>query len=91
MAALRDELAECLQSAQSARQTAVSLEGREAELRARLASELASRDVEIERLRGRLSLRMLDRILFDTGSADIRPAGRAVLDKIGPVLAAGDE
>lgn len=60
-------------------------------LRERLRGELGSRDVEIEHLRSQLTVRVLDRILFDTGSAEILPRGREVLDQVAAALAGGDE
>lgn len=91
IAVMGDELAECIRSTQAARETLTMLEARERELRTRLRREIEARDVEIELLRDQLSVRILERILFDTGKADIRPEGRAVLDKVGPVIAGGDE
>jgi chemotaxis protein MotB len=88
---LRQELAACRREAEAARAEAASLKEREEALRARLQTELDAKTVEIETLRGRLSVRVLDRILFPSGSADILPAGRAVLDKVAGVLAGGAE
>ena len=55
---------------------------REAELRKLLRQELNDKTVELEYLKGRLTVRMLDRILFDSGSARILPTGKEVLDKL---------
>jgi chemotaxis protein MotB len=86
------ELAACLQSAtKSANQDAERLKAREAELRASLQKELASRDVEISRLRDQLSVRVLDRVLFQSGSAKILPAGENLLKKLAPAFAMGNE
>jgi chemotaxis protein MotB len=63
----------------------------EAALRRQLETELEQKTVEIEELQGRLSVRMMDRLLFDSGSADISGGGAAVLAKVGPVLAGGKE
>lgn len=54
--------------------------------REKLQSEIADRNVEISTLRGLLSVRVLDRILFKSGSAEIQPLGLAVLDKLAAVL-----
>ncbi len=61
------------------------------QLAQRLKDSIAKKDVEIELLRGRLSVRVLDRILFASGSAAIRPEGLEVLDKIAQVLVGGRE
>lgn len=55
---------------------------RENQLRDRMQKELTDKSVEIEQLRGQLTVRMLDRIVFRSGSADILPEGMAVLDKL---------
>lgn len=52
-----------------------------------LESEVRSGEVEIEELRGRLQVRALDQILFDSGSVEIKPRGREVLAKIAAQLA----
>jgi len=52
-----------------------------------LESEVRAGDVEIEELRGRLQVRALDQILFDSGSVEIKPRGRDVLAKIATQLA----
>ena len=52
-----------------------------------LESEVRAGEVEIEELRGRLQVRALDQILFDSGSVEIKPRGREVLAKIATQLA----
>jgi len=68
-----------------------TLKAREENLREKLKSEVAARDVEISRLRDQLSVRVLDRIMFRSGSADILPEGKKVLDKLVAVLATTDD
>lgn len=63
---------------------------REAKLREQLAAEIAAKNVRIKNLEGRLSVQMLDRILFRSGSAAILPGGRTVLDKVANVIKGGD-
>jgi len=55
---------------------------REAKLRSLLQTELGDKNVEIEFLKGRLTVRMLNRIMFNSGSAVILPSGQEVLDKL---------
>ncbi|MEW6487299.1 MAG: OmpA family protein [Thermodesulfobacteriota bacterium] len=88
---LRQELAACRREAEAARTEAAALKEQEESLRVRLQAELDAKTVEIENLRGRLSVRVVDRLLFASGSADIVPAGRAVLDKVAGGLAGGAE
>jgi chemotaxis protein MotB len=78
-------------AAKAANEGAERLKAREAELRGSLQQEIAGRDVEINRLKDQLSVRVLDRILFRSGSAAILPAGETVLAKLAPALAKGDE
>jgi len=77
----------CREKYQQTLTTAQSLEQHADALRLSLQDEIRNRDVEIETLKGKLTVRVLDRILFKTGSAQILPAGEAVLDKLGKVLA----
>ena len=58
-------------------------QGLEAEMRA----ALESKDVTISQLQGKLTVNILDRILFDSGEAVLQPAGEAVLQKIAGILA----
>jgi chemotaxis protein MotB len=51
-----------------------------------MKSELEQGQVTISQLRGRLSVNVLDEILFASGRAEINPQGRAVLAKVGEVL-----
>lgn len=51
-----------------------------------LQKEIAAGQVQISQLQGKLTLNMVDQILFDSGSAQIKPAGQAVLDKVGAAL-----
>ncbi|MDD3762034.1 MAG: OmpA family protein [Nevskiales bacterium] len=90
-AGLQEQLTQSRTQAVSVQTEAQALEQRANELRGMLQAEIAAKDVEIEQLRDRLSVHVLDRILFTTGSAEILPAGRAVLDKLASALATGSE
>lgn len=82
---------ECLKEARSAKARAEQLQAREDELRVRLKTEIAAKNVEIEQLMDKLSVRVLDRILFLSGSADILPDGKAVLDKLADAVKNSNE
>jgi chemotaxis protein MotB len=56
-------------------------------LESEMRSALQSRDVAISELQGRLTVTILDRILFDSGEATLRPEGTQVLDQVARVLA----
>jgi len=47
---------------------------------------LESRDVTISQLQGKLTVNILDRILFDSGEAVLKPEGEKLLQKIGGIL-----
>lgn len=51
-----------------------------------LEQELETGQVEIQRLRGQLQVRAVDRILFDSGSTQIKEEGRVVLSKVAAKL-----
>jgi chemotaxis protein MotB len=67
------------------------LKQREQEIRRNLEEEIEARDVEVQLLMDQLSVRVLDKILFKSGSAEILATGYKVLDKIGEALSNGDE
>jgi chemotaxis protein MotB len=52
-----------------------------------MRSALESRDVTISQLQGKLTVNILDSVLFDSGEADLKPAGAAVLRKVAVILA----
>lgn len=51
-----------------------------------LKSELQAGQVTITQLKGRLSVNMVDKILFNSGEAELKPEGRIVIDTVGEVL-----
>jgi chemotaxis protein MotB len=51
-----------------------------------MQSEIAQGQIQITRLADRLSVSMVDRILFPSGEAGITPAGFRVLQRVGNVL-----
>lgn len=64
---------------EKATQSRRSLEG---EMRA----ALESKDVTISQLQGKLTVNILDRVLFDSGEAELKPDGESVLRKVAAVL-----
>lgn len=88
---IKGEYEACKKAAEATREYAEQLKQRETDLRGRLQKELTDKDVEISSLRGQLSVSVLDKILFKSGSADVLPAGQVVLEKVARVLAATDD
>jgi chemotaxis protein MotB len=56
-----------------------------------MRSDLESRDVTISNLQGRLTVNILDRVMFNSGEAVVKPDGEAVLRKIASLLAGHPE
>jgi chemotaxis protein MotB len=56
------------------------------DLEAKMRSALESKDVTISELQGKLTVNILDRVLFDSGEAILKPEGQAVLDQVAKVL-----
>jgi chemotaxis protein MotB len=64
------------------KQTAQQAKSLEKEMR----SDLESKDVTISNLKGKLMVNILDRVLFDSGEAELKPDGEAVLQKVADIL-----
>jgi chemotaxis protein MotB len=79
VAGLRARVAELEKEKEMAVQMARGLEDQ-------MRAELESKDVTISKLQGRLTVNILDRILFDSGEAVVKPDGEAVLRKIASIL-----
>lgn len=56
-------------------------------LESEMRAALESKDVTISRLQGKLTVNILDRVLFDSGEAELKPDGQEVLRKVAAVLA----
>lgn len=56
-------------------------------LESEMRAALQSRDVAVSELQGKLTVNILDRILFDSGEASLKPEGMKVLDQVAGVLA----
>lgn len=56
------------------------------ELSRSLQDEIAKGNITIQQVRDRLTINMVDRVLFDSGQAQIKPAGLKVLKQVGDVL-----
>lgn len=79
-----DEAAAQIDALQKERDTALQTHK---SLEDEMRSALDSKDVTISQLQGKLTVNILDRVLFDSGEADLKPGGEAVLRKVGLFLA----
>ena len=78
-ALLSEQLAEHEKKLSSLTHTYESLVGE-------LKQEIEEGEIQIARMRDELSVQMVDRILFSSGSADINQQGKEVLKKVGRIL-----
>ncbi|HWC59528.1 MAG TPA: OmpA family protein [Verrucomicrobiae bacterium] len=51
-----------------------------------MRSQLESKDVTISKLQGRLTVNIVDRVMFDSGEAVLKPDGEVVMRKIASIL-----
>lgn len=56
------------------------------ELSKSLQDEISKGNITIQQVRDRLTIKMVDRVLFDSGQAQVKPAGVIVLKQVGDVL-----
>lgn len=56
------------------------------QLTAGLKSEINAGEITITQLKGKLTVNMVDRILFDPGQAEVKADGKKVLEKVGGIL-----
>jgi chemotaxis protein MotB len=80
------ELGVFRQAAEARQRKLDELQNQEKQLRERLSKELTDKNVEIEQLRGQIVMRMPDKVVFKSGSADILPQGAEVLDKLADAI-----
>ena len=97
MAEMRQEIDRLIEGNNLLRQQLeVELQAREArlaevqstydELVGKLEQEIERGEVRISELKGKLTVNVVDKILFDSGKADLKPAGVKVLQQIGDIL-----
>lgn len=84
IAALQTQLADLQKEKESAAQMARNLEDE-------MRTDLESKDVTISKLQGKLTVNILDRVMFDSGEAVLKPGGEAVMRKIAALLAGHPE
>ncbi len=84
IANLKSQVADLEKDKETAAQMAKGLEN---EMRA----DLESKDVTISKLQGKLTVNILDRVMYDSGEAVLKPDGQAVLRKVAAILAGHPE
>ena len=88
--AMRDELeraSNALKREVAAREKELAdLRSTQQELVDGLKKEIAARQIQVERVRDRLRVELVEEVLFDSGQAEIKPAGLDVLKRVGLIL-----
>ncbi len=80
LAALQSQINDLEQQTNAVTQTAKGLEDE-------MRGDLESRDVTISNLQGKLTVNILDNVMFDSGEAILKPDGQGVMRKIAAILA----
>lgn len=76
---LKSQIADLEKQKQQVTQTSKTLEDE-------MRSQLESKDVTISKLQGKLTVNILDRVMFDSGEAVLKPDGEDVMRKIADIL-----
>lgn len=79
IAALKGQIADLEKQKQQVTQASKTLEDE-------MRSQLESKDVTISKLQGKLTVNILDNVMFDSGEAILKPDGQEVLKKIAAIL-----
>ncbi|HLH56788.1 MAG TPA: OmpA family protein [Verrucomicrobiae bacterium] len=85
-AALKDKLTSSEERCQELEKEKQAVEKNHQSLEDEMKAALESKDVTISQLQGKLTVNILDRIMFDSGEAELKPDGEAVLRKLAAVL-----
>jgi chemotaxis protein MotB len=80
------ELNEKLTAAE--KENAEALKRTKSTLEDEMRAALQSKDITISQLQGRLTVNILDHVLFDSGEAALKPEGQEILRRLAAVLAA---
>jgi chemotaxis protein MotB len=84
--ALKDKLTEAQTRIGELQKEQESAAQKHQSLEDEMRSALESKDVAISQLQGKLTVNILDRVLFDSGEAELKPDGAAVLRKVAGIL-----
>ncbi|MBH0209338.1 MAG: OmpA family protein [Nitrospira sp.] len=83
----QDRLAANLEQERAAKEEEIKrLTKTQEELSRSLQDEISKGNITIQQVRDRLTINMVDRVLFDSGQAQVKPAGLKVLQQVGDIL-----
>src|SRR2546422_10406806 len=88
IAGLNDQLGATEKRATETGAEIVRLKGTYDSLVKDLQGEIAKGQIKVTQIRDKLSVQLVEKILFDSGRAEIKPEGKEVLTKVGNVLLA---
>lgn len=81
------DLSQKLEDARIAREARIAkMKNTYDQLVGKMDAEIKRGEVTISELQGKLTVDMVERILFDSGKADIKPSGTKVLHRVGDIL-----
>ncbi len=86
--ALKNELSRDVQAKQ---EELAKLKGTFDELQEKMKAEIAKGEIRLSQAGGRLKVDMVDKVLFESGEADVTKRGAEVLSRVGAVLARIEE
>jgi chemotaxis protein MotB len=87
LSAASNLLEQQLETERQAREARLAeVQGTYDELVGKLEEEIQRGEVKISELKGKLTVNVVDKILFDSGKAALKPAGLKVLQQIGDIL-----
>ena len=84
--ALTQEKADLAQAAQAKEAELTHVRGTYDELVGNLKNEISSGQIKVTELKGKLTLNMVEKILFNSGQANVKDSGKAILDRIAAAL-----
>jgi chemotaxis protein MotB len=84
--ALTNEKAQLAQAAQAKETELTQVKGTYDELIGNLKNEISSGQIQVTELKGKLTLNMVEKILFNSGQANVKDTGKKVLDSIAAAL-----
>lgn len=77
---------EAQKAIQAKKQAVAELQGTYNELVSELNDEIQKGRIAVKQLKDKLSLSMVDKVLFDSGSSEVKRQGRKVLDTVAEIL-----
>src|SRR5436189_2182220 len=86
IAGLNDQLGATEKRATETGAEIVRLKGTYDSLVKDLQGEISKGQIKVTQIRDKLSVQLVEKILFDSGKAEIKPEGKEVLSKVGKVL-----